>query len=443
MKLLHYNMYNKLKYTFAVCLLLTSIIANGQVTLQSPYSKFGVGNLKGSLLPQYRAMGGISTGVFKGNFINNINIQNPATYAGINAATLDIGLTGTFTELQNSNQKESSFNSTLSHVALAFNVTPKSGLSFGILPYSDLGYNFKNTTTVGTTPGNTKNVDYKYIGEGGLTKAYLGYGIQFGDHFRVGANAEYLFGSLTETRSTELVLEPGAINSRLQSKNNIGGVAFSYGAQYDIRLDNKTSLVLGYSGSSSSNINSKRSEVATQYLNDINGNEQPAIDTLVNFEGTKSNLKLPLVHTFGFSIQKDNKWLIGVDYRLGKWSNVSIGNVNQGLQDTYGVSVGGQITPDVTSINNYFSRVDYRVGFAYDKTYIQVANQDIKQMAVTFGLGMPLSSFTRGAFYRMNLTAELGKRGTTNNGLLQEKYLNLHLGFTLNDSSWFRRFKFD
>lgn len=436
-------MYNKLKYTFAVCLLLTSIFANGQVTLQSPYSKFGVGNLKGSLLPQFRAMGGISTGVFKGTFFNNINMQNPATYAGINSATLDMGLTGTFTELQNSTQKESSFNATLSHVALGFNVTPKSGLSFGILPYSDLGYNFKNTTTVGTTPGNTKNVDYKYIGEGGLTKAYLGYGIQFGDHLRVGANAEYLFGSLTETRSTEFVSEPGAINSRLQAKNNVGGVAFSYGTQYDIRLDNKTSLILGYSGSSSSKINSKKSQVATQYLNDINGNELPAIDTLVNLEGTKANLKLPLVHNFGISIQKDNKWLIGVDYRLGKWSNLSIDNVNQGLQDTYGVSVGGQITPDVTSISNYFSRVDYRVGFAYDKTYIQVANQDIKQMAVTFGLGMPLSSFTRGAFYKMNITAELGKRGTISNGLLQEKYLNLHLGFTLNDSSWFRRFKFD
>jgi hypothetical protein len=27
-------------------------------------------------------------------------------------------------------------------------------------------------------------------------------------------------------------------------------------------------------------------------------------------------------------------------------------------------------------------------------------------------------------------------------GLLQENYLNLHLGFTLNDR-WFRRFKFD
>jgi hypothetical protein len=443
MKLLHYNMYQGLKYTFAVCLLLTSMIANAQVTTQSPYSKFGVGNIKSSLLPQYRAMGGISTGVLRTNYFNNINMQNPSTYAGINATTLDIGMSGSFTELQNSSQKESSFNATLSHVALAFPVTRKSGLSFGILPYSELGYNFKNTTTVGTTTANTKAVEYNYLGEGGLTKAYLGYGIHFGDHFRVGVNAEYLFGNLTESRSTEFVNDAGAINSKLQSKNSVGGVAFSYGAQYDVKVGNKTSLVFGYSGSSSSKINSTKSQVATQYLNDANGDEQPALDTLLLVENAPANLKLPLIHNFGISLMKDNKWMIGADYRMGKWSQLSINDVNQALQDTYGVSVGGQFTPDITSISGYFKRVDYRLGFSYDKTYIQLSNQDVKQTAITLGLGLPLSSYSRGTFYKMNLSAELGKRGTTSNGLLQEKYLNIHLGFTLNTNSWFQRFKFD
>ncbi|MES2445738.1 MAG: hypothetical protein V4546_01075 [Bacteroidota bacterium] len=442
MKSLHYNMYNKLKYTFAVCLLLTSLMVNAQVTIQSPYSKFGLGNVRGSLLPQYRAMGGISTAVYKPSFFNNINIQNPASYAGINSTTLDIGLTGVINELSNSTQSEQNFNASLSHVAMAFPITRKSALSFGILPYSQLGYDFKNTVQVGTTAANTKTVDYKYTGEGGLTKAYLGYGMQFGDHFRVGANVEYLFGNLLENRSTEYANDPGAINSRLQAKNSVGGVSFTYGAQYDFRLGNKTSLVLGYSGSSNSNINSKISNVVTQY-NIINGEEQSAFDTLSIVENRKTNLKLPLVHNFGISIQKDNKWLIGADYRMGKWSNLTIDNVNQGLQDTYGVSVGGQYTPDVNAINGYFKRVDYRLGFSHDKTYIQVNNQDIKQTAITLGLGLPLSSINRGSIYKMNLTAELGKRGTVSNGLLQEKFINLHLAFTLNDGSWFRRFKFD
>jgi hypothetical protein len=443
MKLLHYNMYQKLKYTFAVSLLLTGLIANAQVTVQSPYSKFGVGNIKGSLLPQLRAMGGISTAVSKTTYFNNINIQNPASYANINLTTMDIGVSGGYTELKNSNLTETSFNSTLSHVAFAFHVYRRSALSFGILPYSELGYNFSNTAKIGSTTDNQKSVNYLYSGEGGLTKAYVGYGVQLGDHLRLGANAEYLFGNLTESRSTQYISEPGAISSRIQDKNSVGGVNLSYGAQYDIRIDPKTTVVLGYSGSSAASINSTKSRYVTRYTLDASGSENPALDTVQVLENSPANLKLPLIHNFGISIQKNDKWLIGADYRIGKWSNLTIGNVNENLQDTYGFSVGGQFTPDYTSISSFFKRIDYRMGFQYDKTYIQMNQQDVKQMALTFGLGLPLTSYGGGAFYKMNLTAELGKRGNISNGLLQERYVNFHVGFTLNDGSWFRRFKFD
>ena len=442
MKLLHYNMYQKLKYTFAVGLLLTSLAVNAQVTIQSPYSKFGVGNIKGTLLPQLRAMGGISTAVGKHTFFNNINMQNPASYAIINTTTLDLGLSGSYTELKNNSLTETSFNANIAHVALAFPVTKTSALSFGILPYSELGYNFKNTTNVGNTTDNQKTVSYLYTGEGGLTKAYLGYGKRFGDHLRLGANIEYVFGNLIESRSTEYQNDPGSVNSRIQDKNSVGGVDFSYGAQYDIRLDNKTTIVLGYSGVSNSTLNSKQERYVTQYIT-ANGNEGTALDTVLAVANNQAKLKLPLVHNFGIAIQKNDKWLIGMDYRMGKWSDFSIAGAQEKLQDTYGFSVGGQLTPDFSSINNYFKRVEYRMGFQYDKTYIQMNNQDIKQMAVTFGLGLPLSRLERGSFYKMNITAELGQRGSLANGLLQERYINFHLGFTLNDSKWFQRFKFD
>lgn len=432
-----------MKHVYVACLLMASFGAYAQTTVQSPYSKFGLGNLKGSILPNQRAMGGISAGVFRSSYINNINMQNPASYAGINLTTLDIGMSGSFANLKTNSLSENSFNSSLSHLAMAFPVSMKSALSIGILPYSELGYNFSNRMTVGNTAENTKTVDYLYSGEGGLSKAYIGYGIQFGDHFRVGANAEYLFGNLIQNRSTEYVNEAGAINSRDQLKNSIGGFNFTYGAQYDFRLGNKTSLVLGYSGSSASKLNSEKSQYITIYQKDSQGNELSALDTLSAVENGKTNLKLPLVHNFGFTLVKENKWLIGADYRAGKWSNMSLDNVNQNLKDTYGFSVGGQFTPDVTAINGYFKRVDYRLGFTYDKTYIQMNNQDVKQMALTVGLGLPLQpAYARSSFYKMNVSAEIGRRGKVSNGLIQERYVNLHLGFMLNDK-WFQRFRFD
>jgi len=152
MKLLHYKMNNKIKcvYIATLSLLTLSLGTYAQTTVQSPYSKFGLGNLRGSVLPQQRGMAGISAGVFRSSYVSNINMQNPASYAGINLTTLDIGMSGSITELKTSGLSESSFNSSLSHVAFAFPITQKSAVSIGILPYSELGYDFKNTTTIGT-----------------------------------------------------------------------------------------------------------------------------------------------------------------------------------------------------------------------------------------------------------------------------------------------------
>lgn len=437
MKLLHLNMYKKINYIVAVMILLTSVTVKAQVTSQSPYSRYGLGNVKGLLLPQFRAMGGISTAVYKpNNYYSNINMQNPASYSGITLTTVDIGMSGGFKQLKKGSLSESSFNSTLSHIALAFPIKAgRTGLSFGLLPYTDLGYEFSNTEKL-----DTNTVNKLYSGEGGLTKAYMGLGQQFGDHFRVGVNIEYVFGNLVENRALELQSTP-SVNTKQQDKNSVGGIGFSYGAQYEIPLSTKSRITLGYSGSSPSTVNSKKTFAVTRYYRESSGEEGTAIDTPSFQENGAAKLKLPLVHNFGITLQRDNKWLIGADFRTGNWSKLSIDGENKGLEDSWGFSAGGQITPDMTSVSSYFNRVDYRLGFTYDKTYIKVADQDIKQMAVTFGLGLPLA-FNRFAFHKLNFTTEIGRRGTVSSGLVQENYINFHLGFTLNDT-WFRRFKFD
>lgn len=439
-------MYKKINYITAVLVLLVSISVNAQITTQSPYSRYGVGNIKGSILPQFRAMGGVSTAINKATGYNYINMQNPASYASITLTTIDVGMSGTFTTLSKGSASNKSFNSTLSHVALAFPVTRHSAMSFGILPYSELGYNYAEKGTITSTPGSgnpaSQNVSNVYSGEGGLTKAYIGYGYQLGDHFRVGGNVEYLFGNMIENKGVQFDEDGAAYATRLQNKNSVGGIAFSYGAQYDIRVGPKMTLNFGYSGSSPSTINSERTFLATKYLYDgTTGEDNVTVETIDSVSSGKSNLKLPLIHNFGIALQKDNKWVVGADFRMGNWSTFVINGANQGLQNSWGGSLGGQITPDITSVNSYFKRVDYRLGVTYDKTYIKLSDNDVKQMAVTFGLGLPLaSSMTSRAFYKLNFTGEVGRRGTMVSGDLKESYINIHLGFTLNDK-WFTRYK--
>jgi len=437
MKLLQIKMYRRINYIAAILVLVCGLGAQAQVTTSSPYSRFGLGNIKGSLLPQFRAMGGISTAVNSVTGFNNINMQNPASYSAVTLTTIDVGMSAGLTSLSKNNLTETSFNSTFSHLAFAVPVSRRSALSFGILPYSDLGYTYRNTVKIDTT-----NVDQLYEGEGGLSKAYIGYGYRIGDHLRIGANAEYIFGNLLTTRATEYA-SAGAINAKLQNKNSVGGLNYSYGIQYDFNIGKKTSMTLGYSGSNSGKLNSTQTFYATQYSRDANGNENTALDTLSSVDNGKSNLTLPLTHNFGISIKQSDKWLIGADFRMSKWAATSINNINSGLQDSWGASLGGQWTPDATSYNSYMKRVDYRLGFSYDKTYIQINNQDIKQMGASLGFGFPLPSANAGsAFYKINFTTEVGQRGTLNNNLVKEQYINFHLGFTLNDT-WFRKYRVD
>lgn len=429
-------MYKKLNYIVAVIVLVFGASAKAQVTTSSPYSSYGLGNYKGSLLPQLRAMGGISTAVDRlpGSGLNYINMANPASYASISLVTLDMGMSASFTQLDKNNTTAKDFNGSFSHLAFAAPVTRRSALSLGILPYTNLGYSFQNTLKQ-----DTLSVNQIYEGEGGLSKAYLGYGYRFGDHFRIGANFEYIFGNLQTTRSTEYDA-PGSVNAKLLNKNSIGGANFSYGAQYDFLVGKNTLLTLGYSGSYNGKLNSTRSFFATQYKNELDGSQNPAIDTLSTTEGNKSTLKLPLMNNFGISMQGE-KWLVGADFRMSKWSELSINSVNQGLQDSWGASLGGQFTPDPVSYNSFFKRVDYRLGFSYDKTYIKIRNQDINQYGASIGFGFPLPSANGGrTFYKINFTAEAGQRGTLTDNLIKEQYLNLHLGFTLNDK-WFQRYR--
>lgn len=426
-----------IKHIALVVFLFAAVSSSAQNTSSSPYSQFGLGDLKSSLLPQNKAIGGLINGFRKPGPYSNINLSNPASYSAIQLTTFDIGATTDLRQLSKTGTSENSFNAILSHITIGVPVSPRSALSFGILPYSQTGYQYKNSGTVAGS-----KIDYIYSGDGGLSKAYLGYGFGIGKNLNVGFNAAYIFGNIKQNRSTEFPEDLGALNSRTTVGDNISGLIVDYGIQYETNVSKTTKFVVGYSGNNGNHLTSRNTTVTTRYLKDFAlGNESPALDTTFFSEGAKKKLDLPLAHSFGFAFQKTDYWMVGADVSYAKWSDFRSGDENPGLNDTYGVAIGGQFTPDPTAVSSYFKLVEYRLGFKYDKTYVQINNNDINQYGLTFGLGMPLQS-SRTTFYRVNIAAEIGQRGTLENSLIRERYLNLTLGFTMNDR-WFIKPKFD
>ena len=67
---------------------------------------------------------------------------------------------------------------------------------------------------------------------------------------------------------------------------------------------------------------------------------------------------------------------------------------------------------------------------------IVLNGERLNDFGTSFGLTLPVKGFS-------NLTGmiELGRKGTLSTGVLKENYINLKIGFTLNDK-WFQRTKY-
>jgi hypothetical protein len=421
--------------------------AQSSATTSSPYSQFGLGDYSDPLLTQNRGMGGIGTALGRTtDGLSVINMVNPASYSNIGLSTIDIGAFANIVSLSRTGfGSETSNNFRLAHIAFGIPVSKHSALSFGILPYTNVGYSYKQTNSVSLNRApvgiDTTTVEENiYSGDGGLSKAYFGYGHAFGN-LSIGANVAYIFGKEKFLRETNYPQLPSVLNSTIENSMSVGGLNYDYGLQYTINVNPTSRVVLGYSGSANSSLSTTNNLIVSHYVLSSDGTHSNALDS-TRSDQNGGTLKLPQIHRFGISYTKDLKYLIGADFKMGQWSDLSINGVNAGLQNSQSFAIGGQITPNINSLRSYWAVVDYRLGFNYDNTYVVANGTNIKQYAATIGLGLPIPNQTRTNFYKVNIAAEFGQRGTLNNNLVKENFINIHLGFVINEK-WFQKYKFD
>ncbi|SFT18315.1 TonB-dependent receptor [Sphingobacterium wenxiniae] len=406
-------------------------------TSHSPYSQFGLGQMREDLLPQTRAMGGISSGVRHLTGFPTLNISNPASYSGLNRTVLEAGLYGNLTQLSKDDRSDNTADFAFSHLAIGVPLSKYGGMAFGLLPYSDIGYSAASTQSI-------DNLLYKVSlsGDGGINKAFLGYGVSPFKGLSVGGNVGFLFGNLYDRTKVEFPNTRDAYNSETKETRNIRGVTFDYGVQYSRALGRRYNLTVGYNGSLDNQITAKTNVLQTISEPTIGDDESVALDTTHFSNISNRKINLPLKHSLGFTLSKGYNWMVGADVKYADWSNYQVREGENKLGKSYGFAVGGQIKPDPTSVR-YWNQVDYRLGFRYNRTPVSFRHQQINDMAVTVGFGFPLPETNFGAtFSQFNISAEFGQQGTLSNSLVRERYININIGFTINDT-WFRRRSLD
>ena len=222
------------------CLIVVlSGITSAQQGTSSPYSFYGIGSLKFKGTVENKAMGGIS--VYSDSI--HINLRNPASYAGNNLAFYNnearpvkytIGTSFSSTTLKTSSASDDSGSSSVDYLAVAFPLQ-KLGFGFGIMPYTNVGYKLQSRNEAGF-------IENRYRGEGGINRVFLGLGYQILKSFKVGIDAQYNFGKISNTSIAFGYNNQGNLlqyQSRESKQSELSGLSLNLGMVYQKRISQK------------------------------------------------------------------------------------------------------------------------------------------------------------------------------------------------------------
>ena len=392
---------NKLKYTFLLFFTLTSGIIFSQISTNSPYSPSVLNN---SSSADQLGMGGSSV-VY--NNPDVINFNNPATYSSFKAKSFlfTTSLNSSASRFTTSNNIQYENNTSFSKIALGFPVNQYISVSSGLLPFSNVGYQLDYNDTENFLED---TVSISSIGNGGLSKYYLGASVKLHKTLSVGVNASYLFGGLSRNKTADFN-NSSIFNVSSVNRTNITGVSFETGLLFNTDLSEDNNISFGLTYNHNANLNARRTLLGTTY--ELNNSLLVIKDTFQN-EVENGTIVLPSKLSAGMMYTSE-KWLLLANYSSQNWSDyiLTFGEEREddNLENSVCVSSGLQYTPEFNSVTKYWKRINYRMGARYDKTYLSLKDLQLTEKSLSFGLGLPVKRSN--SFY--NIGMEVGKQGNS------------------------------
>ena len=395
--------------------------AMAQNSVITPYSRFGYGILSDNATSSQRAMGGVGYAMQSGR---QTNVMNPASYASIDSLTFlfDMGVDFTTLWSKENGKSQKDYGGGLDYITLQVPIAKRMGASVGILPYASVGYAFGNNIQNGATERN---------GSGSLNQLYLGFAGNPWKGLSLGFNFAYLFGNVY---NQDYVSVSGGSQTLFERQMDVRDWRLDLGIQYRQQLTRRDAVTLGVVYSPKKDLHGN---VYGIYYDTSVTNPKP--DTVnVGDHKMKGKYSVPETWGVGLSWQRSYKLMAEVDFTYQPWSKAKYGNLahfeNAKLADRYRIAAGVQYTPDYRG--GYFKRINYRFGAYYNRDYITVRDNNVRDYGVTLGFGFPVPAFKT----IVNLGFEYRHRQAYPNPLLKEDYLNITLGINFNEM-WFRKNK--
>lgn len=428
-------MLSKIRLTFLG--VLSALLLFSEVRAQSSastYSALGIGEFNYSGLTHNQAMGGL--GISFGTAWNP-NVVNPALSTRNTVFNFQAALNYKRINAQTNVETSQVDGGGLSYIAMSFPFkSGKFGGGMGLNQITSVNYRL----VVGSDVSGAANVDANNFieGDGGISEAYVNFGYVLAKNLSVGVTGSYLFGSTI--RSNQLTLtndNDNVVGNRTEyyERLTVSDVGFKAGAHYYFPISATGNLHLG---------------AIYQSLGDVRGTAYAKLaafgqasdpdsdgDLIANNE--PGSVYIPNRLGFGISYEKSNKYVIGLEGQYQDFNQYrSFLGEETLLKEAVKIGLGIQITPNYLAIDNALKRATYRFGLEYQQTPYALNQTNVNDVGINFGASVPVNQLSL-----VNFAVKVGRRGTLDNGLIREDYVNLTLGFSLNDNSWFYKRPFE
>ncbi|WP_294471036.1 outer membrane protein transport protein [uncultured Bacteroides sp.] len=424
-------------FKHTICALLLTMVtgvAIAQNNTNSPYTRYGYGDLSDQSFGNSKAMGGIAFGLRDGMQINPLN---PASYTAIDSLTF---LFEGGVSLQNMNvsgggMKLNAKNSSFDYLAMQFRLHQRVAMSIGLLPYSNVGYTVSDTQSyTEEQTGNTLNYSRSFTGDGGLHQLYAGIGVKVLKNLSLGVNASYFWGDITRSRTVVYPQTAGSSSYIQQMGVSVSDYKLDFGAQYTQNFGKKHSATLGAVFSPKHKLN-----------NDYTVTTQASTTSSQDLDAT---LELPNTFGVGFTYNYDRRLTVGADYSLQQWSKTKFGinapgdaSVSEDFNETYAyndrhkISVGAEYIPSLIA-RSYFSHIKYRLGAYYTTPYYKIdGKKAASEYGITAGFGLPVPR-SRSI---LSISGQFVRVKGLETNMVNENIFRVSIGLTFNEKWFFKR----
>ena len=408
----------------SILFILISFFGYSQRTSYSPYSYFGVGETNFSATVENQMMGGNTA------YYDSVhqNMNNAASLSKLKFVNYSVGVDLKNTSYLSASTNEKSTAAAINYISVAI-PTKLLSFSFGIKPKTSVGYLLENDDKSKTPPELNR-----FTGSGGVSNAFVSIGFELFKNWGFGFSSSYAFGNLNHYHTK--ILENIELYTRVSSESSVSGLDYNFSTVYQKTFNEKITLYSSIIYQPEANYKSRNNQIiSTIDPNSSFGGDSEEIDlSAVGLKNT--NIKIPNSLSFGLGLGQDKKWFLGFNYMKndeGGYKNELMGLDNVEFKSSQTYSIGGFLLPEYNSFTNYFKTLTYRFGIRYKNGGLYVNNQQINEIGVNFGFGIPLAGISSA-----NLGFEFGQRGTTKASLIKEKFFSIRLGVSLNDL-WFIR----